>query len=54
MSESVQIIEKLRSNGQMAQLVIGKNEGHGFSKKANVDALLDIEVNFILTVLKGV
>jgi dipeptidyl aminopeptidase/acylaminoacyl peptidase len=51
-TESVQIIEKIRSNGKMGQLVIGKNEGHGFAKKANIDVYLDIEANFIETVLK--
>ena len=37
----------------MAQLVIGKNEGHGFAKKANIDVYLDIEANFIEAVLQA-
>lgn len=54
MGESIQIIEKVREKGCLAQLVIGKNEGHGFAKKANVDRYLDIEAAFVDAVLNSV
>jgi dipeptidyl aminopeptidase/acylaminoacyl peptidase len=38
-SEAVQIVEKVKKNGQAVWSVYADNEGHGFSKKANKDYL---------------
>ena len=38
-SEAVQIVEKVKENGQPVWTVYADNEGHGFSKKANRDYL---------------
>ncbi|MCA9072866.1 MAG: S9 family peptidase, partial [Planctomycetaceae bacterium] len=38
-SEAVQIVEKVKKNGQPVWTVYAENEGHGFSKKVNRDYL---------------
>ena len=36
-SESEQMVKMVRGNGTPVWWLLGKNEGHGFSKKQNVD-----------------
>jgi dipeptidyl aminopeptidase/acylaminoacyl peptidase len=36
-TEADQIIKAVRSNGGTAWHLLGKNEGHGFAKKENID-----------------
>ena len=38
-SEAEQMVQAVRANGRTAWHLIGQNEGHGFSKKENVDYL---------------
>ncbi len=45
--EAEQIAEKVRSSGRPVWTVFAKNEGHGFSKKDNVDYERAVEVMFL-------
>ncbi len=53
LSESVQIVNKVRGNGRPVWYVVGLNEGHGFAKKANQDYLQAVEVLFLKRYLIG-
>ena len=50
-SESEQLLAALKKNGASPWYVLGKNEGHGFRKKENIDAQRDITFLFLQTVL---
>lgn len=50
-SEALQLAEKVRANKQPVWLVMGENEGHGFSKKDNNDFLFHTTIAFIRGVL---
>ncbi len=45
-SEADQIVAAVRSKGRTAWHLVGKNEGHGFAKKENVDYQFWTEVQF--------
>ncbi len=45
-TEAEQVVEKVRKNGGPVWYVLGKNEGHGFAKKANQDYLQAVEILF--------
>jgi len=47
LSESEQIVRKVRQNGTMVWYLMAKDEGHGFEKKQNTDFLLYAEVLFM-------
>ncbi len=47
LSESEQMVAAVRKNGVPVWYVVGKNEGHGFAKKANQDYLQAVEVEFL-------
>ena len=46
-SEAVQIVEKVKKNGQPVWTVYADNEGHGFAKKANRDYLYSAMTLFL-------
>jgi dipeptidyl aminopeptidase/acylaminoacyl peptidase len=46
-SEAVQIVEKVKPNGQPVWTVYADNEGHGFAKKANKDYLYAVIALFL-------
>lgn len=46
-SEAVQIVEKVKPNGQPVWTVYADNEGHGFAKKANKDYLYAVIAVFL-------
>ena len=46
-SESDQIVSAARKNGVPVWFLIGKNEGHGFSKKSNRDYQFYVTVMFV-------
>jgi len=46
-SESRQIVDAVRKNQFPVWYILGKNEGHGFTKKVNVDYLVFAEVLFL-------
>lgn len=46
-TESDQIVKKVRSNGGQVWYIIGKDEGHGFAKKHNSDYLQHAVVLFL-------
>ena len=52
-SESEQMVAALRKNKVPVWYVVGKNEGHGFAKKANQDYLQAVEVEFLRRFLLG-
>ena len=52
-SEAEQMLAALRKNGMPVWYVVGKNEGHGFAKKANQDYLQAVEVEFLRRYLLG-
>lgn len=52
-SESEQMVAALRKNRVPVWYVVGKNEGHGFAKKANQDYLQAVEVEFLRRHLLG-
>lgn len=47
LSESEQMVAAVRKNNVPVWYVVGKNEGHGFAKKANQDYLQAVEVEFL-------
>lgn len=47
MSESTQMFEALHAKGVPVWYVVGKNEGHGFSKKENTDYLRSALIEFL-------
>jgi dipeptidyl aminopeptidase/acylaminoacyl peptidase len=53
LSESDQIVAAVEANGVPVWYLIGKNEGHGFQKKANSDYLRTVSVVFLETYLLG-
>ncbi len=53
LSESEQMVAALRKNNVPVWYVVGKNEGHGFAKKANQDYLQAVEVEFLRRYLLG-
>jgi dipeptidyl aminopeptidase/acylaminoacyl peptidase len=53
LSEAQQIRAAVRENGVPVWYVVGKNEGHGFAKKANQDYLHAVEVLFLRRYLVG-
>lgn len=46
-TESEQIVEAIKKNGVEVWYMIGKNEGHGFSKKQNIDEMTWAEVMWL-------
>src|SRR6266545_3650212 len=52
-SESDQIVAAVEKNGAPVWYVIGKDEGHGFSKKVNTDYMRAVMVEFIRQHLLG-
>ena len=46
-SESEQMVYKLRANGAEVWYLAAKDEGHGFRRKANRDAMLAAVVQFL-------
>ena len=53
LSEAQQVLAAVRKNGVPVWYVVGKNEGHGFAKKANQDYLQAVEVLFLRRYLLG-
>jgi dipeptidyl aminopeptidase/acylaminoacyl peptidase len=53
LSESDQIVAALQGKGVPVWYVVGKNEGHGFSKKTNSDYLRAVQFEFIERCLLG-
>jgi protease II len=53
LSESVQMVQKVRKNGTPVWYLMAKDEGHGFHKKKNTDFLLYSTVLFIREYLLG-
>ena len=51
--KSEQVVAAVRKNGVPVWYVVGKNEGHGFAKKANQDYLQAVEVLFLRRYLLG-
>ncbi len=49
-TEALQMAEKVRANGQPVWLILGENEGHGFTKKDNNDYLFYATIAFIRSV----
>jgi dipeptidyl aminopeptidase/acylaminoacyl peptidase len=54
LSESNQIVEAVEKNGAPVWYVVGKDEGHGFSKKTNADYMRAVLVEFMRQHLLGV
>jgi dipeptidyl aminopeptidase/acylaminoacyl peptidase len=52
-SESEQVVSAVKKNGQAVWYVEGKNEGHGFARKENLDYLQAAEVLFLKRFLLG-
>ncbi|MHC5540293.1 S9 family peptidase, partial [Singulisphaera rosea] len=52
-SESQQIVTRVRQGGKPVWYLVGKNEGHGFAKKVNMDYLQAVEVLFLREFLLG-
>lgn len=52
-TESDQIVAAVETNGVPVWYVVGKNEGHGFQKKANSDFLRTVQTVFVETCLLG-
>jgi dipeptidyl aminopeptidase/acylaminoacyl peptidase len=46
-TESEQMVQKIRGNGGTVWYVLGKDEGHGFRKKQNVDYRTWVEIAFL-------
>lgn len=46
-SESDQMVKALRENGKTVWYLLGKNEGHGFYKKANLDVYNQVKFMFL-------
>jgi dipeptidyl aminopeptidase/acylaminoacyl peptidase len=47
LSESEQIVQALRKQGNVVWYVVGRNEGHGFARRSNVDFLFLAIVQFL-------
>ncbi|HVF59899.1 MAG TPA: S9 family peptidase [Thermoanaerobaculia bacterium] len=47
LSESEEIVKAVEANGAAVWYVVGKNEGHGFAKKPNVDYLQAVVFEFM-------
>jgi dipeptidyl aminopeptidase/acylaminoacyl peptidase len=54
LSESDQIVAAVEKNGAPVWYVVGKDEGHGFQKKANTDFMRAVMVEFMRQHLLGV
>ncbi len=52
-TESEQIVARVRKNGKPVWYVLGRDEGHGFAKKKNQDYLQAAEVLFLRQYLLG-
>lgn len=52
-SESEQMLEKIRANGQDVWYFLAKDEGHGFRKKRNRDFYLAVQAYFLEQCLQG-
>jgi dipeptidyl aminopeptidase/acylaminoacyl peptidase len=52
-TESEQIVAAIRRGGGPVWYILGKDEGHGFAKKANQDYLQEVEVLFLRRYLLG-
>jgi dipeptidyl aminopeptidase/acylaminoacyl peptidase len=52
-SESAQVAAAVRKNSVPVWTIVGKNEGHGFSRKENQDYLMAAEVLFLKRYLLG-
>lgn len=50
-SESEQIVQAVRSNGQEVWYMLAKNEGHGFHKKENRDFWFNMRIYFFMKLL---
>ena len=50
---SAAILEAVASVGESGWYVLGKNEGHGFAKKPNLDYLQAVETLFLRRFLLG-
>ena len=46
-TEAEQVVAAVRKNGGRVWYVVGKNEGHGFAKKKNVDYLQFVQALFL-------
>jgi dipeptidyl aminopeptidase/acylaminoacyl peptidase len=46
-SESDQLVWRVRSNGNEVWYLLARDEGHGFAKKANRDAYLETAAAFL-------
>ncbi len=53
MTESEQVVAKVRENGGPVWYVVGKNEGHGFAKKPNQDYQQAVQITFLREYLVG-
>jgi dipeptidyl aminopeptidase/acylaminoacyl peptidase len=53
LSESNQIVAAVRKNGVPVWYIVGKDEGHGFSKKGNLDYQRAVLVEFVRRFLLG-
>ncbi len=47
LSESEEIVRAVEANGAAVWYLVGKNEGHGFAKKPNVDYLQAVAIEFM-------
>ena len=52
-TESEQIVAKVKTNGKPVWYILGKDEGHGFAKKKNQDYLQAAQILFLKTYLLG-
>ena len=52
-TESEQVVAEVRKGGGPVWYVVGKNEGHGFSKKRNQDFEQSVRVLFLRKFLLG-
>lgn len=53
-TEALQLADKVRANKQPVWLLMGENEGHGFTKKDNSDFLFHATIAFIQSLLEPV
>ncbi|HEV2843970.1 MAG TPA: prolyl oligopeptidase family serine peptidase [Thermoanaerobaculia bacterium] len=53
LSESDQIVASIKSNGVPVWYLVGKDEGHGFQKKSNVDYQRAVLFEFVRRFLLG-
>ena len=52
-TESEQVVAKVRKNGGPVWYVVGKDEGHGFAKKPNQDYQQAVQISFLRRYLLG-